>query len=235
LSSILRALKKLDEDSMPQEGGTDEQKQKIKMRRMVTRKTGYPRVTHRLRMIAWIFLPVVIAVLIFTYFITLSKKALVTKKQDDTAKKPVYTALPRQTSILKKELKKGSAGESKPPAASGTSGAMPKPSTKPGYPESQPPVQPDIHRAAESIPPSPAQKPDLQTNDRERSIKPTPPPEFVLNGILWSDNPDRRVVLINDRYLKEGEVIDGVSVVKIERKSVILQSGEEKWTLSVKK
>lgn len=217
---------------MPQESGTDEQKQKIKMRQMVTRETRSPRVTNRLRMIAWIFLPVVIAVLIFTYFITLSKKTLVTKKQDDTAKKSTLTDLPRQAPTLKKELKKGSPGEPNPPAASD---AILKPSTNPGFPVSQPPVQPDIHRAAESIPPSPGQKPDHQTNEQERSIKPTPHPEFVLNGILWSDNPDRRVALINDRYLKEGEVIDGVSVVKIERKSVILQSGEEKWTLSVKK
>ena len=232
MSSILRALKKLDEDSMPQEAGTDEQKQKIKMRQMVTRKTRSPRVTNRLLLIGWIVLPVIIAVVIFTNFITSNKKPLVTKKQDDTAKKPALIDLPRQAPNLKKELKKDSPGEPSPLAANG---AMLKPSTKPGFPVSQQPVQSDIHRAAEPIPPSPDQKPDNQTNDQERSIKPTPHPEFVLNGILWSDNPDRRVVLINDRYLKEGEVIDGVSVVKIERKSVILQSGEEKWTLSVKK
>ncbi len=220
---------------MPQEAGTDEQKQKIKMRQMVTRKTRSPWVTNRLRMIAWIFLPVVIAVLIFTYFITLSKKTLVTKKQDDTAKKLALTDLPRQAPTLKTELKKDSPVESNPPAVSGTSGAMLKPSTEPGFPVSQPPVQPDIQRAAESIPPSPGQKTDNLTSDQGQSIKPAPHPEFVLNGILWSDNPDRRVVLINDRYLKEGEVIDGVSVIKIERKSVILQSGDVKWTLMVKK
>jgi hypothetical protein len=217
---------------MPQEPGTDEQKQKIKMRQMVTRKTRSPRAANRLLLIGWIVLPVVIAVLIFMNFITTNKKPLVTKKQDDNAKKSTLTDLPRQAPTLKKELKKVSPGEPNPPAASD---AMLKPSTKPGFPVSQQPVQPDIHRAAESIPSSPGQKPDIQTNDQERSIKPTPHPEFVLNGILWSDNPDRRVVLINDRYLKEGEVIDGVSVVKIERQSVILQSGEEKWTLMVKK
>ena len=48
MSSILRALKKLDEDSMSREPGTGEQKQKIKMRQVVTRRTRSPRVTNRI-------------------------------------------------------------------------------------------------------------------------------------------------------------------------------------------
>ena len=60
-------------------------------------------------------------------------------------------------------------------------------------------------------------------------------PQLKLNGILWSHIPTRRVALINDRYLKEGEKIKDVSVVKIEKKSVTLQLGKKKWTLRISK
>jgi hypothetical protein len=232
LSSILRALKKLDEDSMSREPETGEQKQKIKMRRMVTRRTRSPRVTNRILFIVLVVLLVGAAALIFMNSITSNKKPLMTKKQDDTPKKPVLTHLPQQVPTLKKELKKESPGELKPPAASGE---QLKPSTKATFPVSGQPVQRDTNRVEETIPPAADQKLANHTNDQEQLIKQTGHPELILNGVLWSDNPERRVALINDRYLKEGDVIEGVTVVKIERKAVILQSGEKKWTLSVKK
>jgi hypothetical protein len=66
-------------------------------------------------------------------------------------------------------------------------------------------------------------------------VKETGHPELIFNGVLWSDNPARRVALINDRYLKEGDSIDGVLVVKIGKDAVTLQFGEATWTLTVKK
>jgi outer membrane biosynthesis protein TonB len=59
-------------------------------------------------------------------------------------------------------------------------------------------------------------------------------PQFKLNGILWSKLPARRVVLIGDKYLKEGDKISGVTVFKIEKKTVIFQSGSETWTVRLK-
>jgi cytoskeletal protein RodZ len=232
LSSILKALKKLDEDSMSREPGTGEQKQEIKMKQMVTRRTRVPRLTNRIFFIILVVLPVVVAALIFMNSLTSNKKPLVTKKQDDTPKKPALTHLPQQAPTLKKDLQKESPGESKPPAASGE---LLKPSTKATSPVSGQQAQPDTSRVKETIQPTADQKLTNQTNNQEQLIKQTGHPELILNGVLWSDNPERRVALINDRYLKEGDVSEGVSVVKIERKTVILQSGEKKWTLSVKK
>jgi hypothetical protein len=60
-------------------------------------------------------------------------------------------------------------------------------------------------------------------------------PQLSFSGVLWSDKPERRVALINDRYLKEGDEIDGVTVVKIEKLAITLQRGAEKWTLQLKK
>lgn len=233
MSSILKALKKLDEDSLSREPGTGEQKQETKMRQMVTRRTRSPRVTNRIFFIILVVLLVGVAALIFMNSITSNKKPLITKKQDDTPKKPVLTNLPQQAPPLKKELQKGPLGELKPPAASNE---LVKPSTKATFPISGQPAQPDASGVEKPAQPAADQKLTNQTNDQEQLIKQTEHPEFILNGVLWSDNPERRVALINDRYLKEGDdVIEGVTVVKIERKTVILQSDGKKWTLSVKK
>jgi cytoskeletal protein RodZ len=232
LSSILRALKKLDEDSMTREPETGEQKQKIKMRQMVNRRTRSPRVTNRVLSIVLAVLLVGAAAWVLINSMNSNKEPPMTKKQDDSSKKPALTHLTQQAPTLKKELKKESPGELKPPAASDE---QLKPSTNPAFPGSAPPVQSDTSRVEGPVQPAAGQKLANKTNDREELIKQTGHPEFILKGVLWSDNPDRRVALINDRYLKEGDVIDGVSVVKIERKAVILQSGEKKWTLSVKK
>jgi hypothetical protein len=234
LSSILKALKKLDEDSMSREPGTNEQKQEIKMRQMVTRRTRAPRVMNRLLFIVLVVFLVGVAALIFMSSNTSNKKPMIAKKQDDTPKKPVLTNLPQQAPTLTKDLKKESPEESKPPAAKGE---QLKPSTKEPFPVNGQPAQSDTSRAAETLQPPADQKIANQTTNQEQLIKQTEtePLGLILNGVLWSDNPERRVALINDRYLKEGDVFEGVSVVKIERKAVILQIGEKKWTLSVKK
>jgi type IV secretory pathway VirB10-like protein len=231
LSSILRALKKLDEDSMSREPETGEQKQKMKMRRMVNRRTRSPRVTNRILTIVLAVLLVGAAAWIFINSIISNNEPTITKKQDDTPKKPALTHLPQQDPTAP-TLKKGSPGEPKPPAASGE---QLKPSTNPAFSDSKGPTQLDTSRVEGPVPPAAGQKLADQTNDPEELIKQTEHPEFILKGVLWSDNPDRRVALINDRYLKEGDVINEVLVVKIERKAVTLQSGEKKWTLRVKK
>lgn len=60
-------------------------------------------------------------------------------------------------------------------------------------------------------------------------------PDFVLDGIIWSTEPGRRLASINDRYLKEGDVVNGVTVVRIDKTEVTLQLNEDKWTIHLKK
>jgi hypothetical protein len=218
---------------MSREPETNEQKQEIKMRQMVARRTRSPWVMNRILFIVLVVLLVGVAALIIMNSITSNKKPMMAKKQDDIPKKPALTHLPKQAPTLKRELKKESPGELKPPAASGE---LLKPSTTATFPVSGQPLQPDPNRVEETIQPAADQKLANQTTNQEQLIKQTVHSDFILSGVLWSDNPERRVALINDRYLKEGEdVIEGVTVVKIERKTVILQAGDKKWTLSVKK
>jgi hypothetical protein len=232
LSSILRALKKLDEDSMSREPETSEQKQKITMKQMVSRRTRSPRVTNRMLSIVLSVLLLGTAAWLFINSLDSNNETPMTRRQDDTPKKPALTSRPHQAPPLKKELKKGSPGELKPRAANNEPST---PSTNPTLPRRVMPVQSDANAGPGPVQSAVDQPLAHQTNDPEQLMKPTAPPGFILNGVLWSDNPQRRVALINDLYLKEGDVIEGVSVVKIERKAVILQSGEKKWTLKVKK
>ena len=233
MSSILKALKKLDEDSLSREPETGEQKQETKMRQMVTRRTRSPRVTNRILFIVLAVLLVGAAAWILINSINTNHESPMTKKQGDTPKKPALTHLPQQAPPFKKDIQKGPLGELKPTAASNE---LVKPSIKATFPISGQPAQPDTNRVEEPVQPAVDQKLANQTNDQEQLIKQTESPQFILNGVLWSDNPERRVALINDRYLKEGDdVIEGVTVAKIERKTVILQSAGKKWTLSVKK
>jgi type IV secretory pathway VirB10-like protein len=232
LSSILRALKKLDEDSISREPETSEQKQKIDTIRVVTRRTRASRVTNRIFFIVLAVVLVGAAAWILLNSINTNNEPPMIKRQDDAPKKPALTHLPQQTPTIKKEFKKGAPGELKPPAANGE---QLKPSTKATSPVNGQQAKPDTSRLEEPVQPAADQMFASQTNDQEQLIKQTVPPEFILKGVLWSDNPERRIALINDRYLKEGDAINEVVVVKIERKSVILQSGENKWTLNVKK
>lgn len=223
MSSILRALKKLDEDSMSREQETGAEK--IKMKRIVTRRAGVPRGINRLLIIVSTVLLVGAAAWIV---INLNKQPPMTKKQDTGPKKPALTHIPQQPPTLKKE----SPGEVKPVA--GADEPLKRPA-KPAFPESERPQRPDSNRVGEHIQSAADKKLVEKTNGYKELIKETKRPEFILNGILWSAKADRRVALINDRYLKEGDTIEGVLVVKIEKAVVILKSGQETWTLRVKK
>lgn len=224
MSSILRALKKLDEDAISQDRETS--KQKIKMRQMVKRRARTPWVINR-------FLPILLALLVLGtagWIITNSiRKHSPTKKQpqdsvksrvssstDTSSKKLPLTSLPKEAPPLKKESPK----ESIPPAT----GEQSKPSTDPAFSKSGRHAQPK--RASDVV---------KAAGMKKKNGKKTGYPEFILNGILWSHIPVKRLALINGRYLKEGDVTNGVSVIRIGKKSVILQSGEEKWTIRLQK
>lgn len=194
MSSILRALKKLEEDSMPQERQTSVQK--TEMRKMVNRRAKAPWLISRLRSILLAFLLLSITGWIIT---NLNWKHSKTTKQS-------------HDSVNASTLKKESLKESILPAITGE--------------QSEPSKEPPFSKRGWHPQPKSAQHQQPWREDER--------PEFILNGVLWSAIPGKRVALINDRYLKEGENIKGVSIIQIGKKAVILQSGEEKWTIRLK-
>ena len=202
MSSILRALKKLDEDSLDAAGQNGEQK--VKMRRVVHRRAKTSRSVYR-------FLSMSLALLLLATTATIAWKLIhpnphlpVPQKQAPTPQSsPVTKTQPRQpVPIVKKEEPKPlKAQESVKPAIEGK------------IDTSKVPVQ-------------------VTKAEAEKKLE---HPQLVLDGVLWSETPGSRVALINGRYLKEGDQIEGVSIISIEKKTVTLKSGEETWTIKLKK
>ena len=205
---------------MPPDQQTGAGSKKTKMRRVVSRRAKAPRTINRFLSILSVLLLVGITALIIMKSNKPDKKPAVIKKQETSPQKPAVKHLPQPSPILKKELKKESKKESEQ--------------------EAKPPVT-DVEQAkpsTESPVPAIVQLPqpgNVETKEQEESVKKKKHPQLTLNGILWADNAARRVALINDRYLKEGDEIKGASIIHIEKKAVTLQSGEETWTIRLKK
>jgi hypothetical protein len=58
---------------------------------------------------------------------------------------------------------------------------------------------------------------------------------FALQAISWSDQPDRRIAVINGSILKEGEKIKEYTVFEIHRDDVIFQHQGQRWRLDFQK
>jgi hypothetical protein len=254
LSSILRALKKLDEDAAsPESQGEKHQKT---MRQVVHRRTRPSLAKNRL----FFIVPALVLVIGVVWIVLNSKQEPgIVKKQEPLPEKKVDARLPqkdepvqplqsihpaqpdqpeKQVPVVKQDLnetkkeKKQEMQEELKPVE------QVEPSPKPQMPVNRPPTQPVTEKKKTApgwkvLSPLSAQRPKpsegLTPKAQAGKI------QLVLDGILWSSIPARRVALINDRYLKEGDKIKGVTVVKIEREKVTLRSGRETWTIQLKK
>ena len=212
---------------MPREGQTDDQK--IKMRQMVIRRAKAPRVITR-------FFSILLTVLLLGTALLIIMKSngkhsiTLTKKQDTSPKKRPLTPLTQNSPTLKEEFKKESSKGSIPPAIIVRQS---KPSKKSA--SSQDERRPQSRPVQVPIQTTTGKTIAQQKIHKKELLKENKHPEFTLTGILWSDIPGKRVALINNRYLREGDEINGVSVTRIKRKEVTLQSGQEKWVIRVKK
>jgi hypothetical protein len=56
-------------------------------------------------------------------------------------------------------------------------------------------------------------------------------PDIKLQAITWSRNPEKRIAVINNRILRQGEPVSGYRVETINQDDVILSDREEKWKL----
>lgn len=52
-----------------------------------------------------------------------------------------------------------------------------------------------------------------------------------LQAIAWSPDPEKRIAVINDRVVKEGNSIDGISVRQIDEDQVVVQEGGVIWKI----
>jgi type II secretory pathway component PulC len=55
--------------------------------------------------------------------------------------------------------------------------------------------------------------------------------KLKLQAIAWSDDATRRMAVINNNIVREGETVDGFSITSIRRDDVIVNDGSSSWRL----
>lgn len=214
MSSILRALKKLDEDAASSENGAGAQQ--VTMRRMVDRKTRAPRFMNRLFFVSLVLLMVSAAV----WFITNWKHSA---PEPEPVIEPVVSS-PKSPALPV------TPADSKAPVESDN-----KAPVGPVAPNNKAPVgSPPVTRINNKVPVAFNDKAPVEPANKT-PVGPVAAPQLVLSGVLWSDNPAKRMALINGRYLKEGDKIEGAVVFRIGKKTVTMKSGDRKWTVNLKR
>ena len=56
-------------------------------------------------------------------------------------------------------------------------------------------------------------------------------PDIKLQAVTWSRAPQKRIAVINNRILREGEMVSGYLISKINQDDVVLNLDGEKWKL----
>ena len=218
MSSILRALKKLDEDVMADDSQKDEHK--VKMKRMVNRRVQKPIILKRTLLVASALILITALLWIVVGFqsqprrmdappVQQMKESPPVMKEKEPPHRTVKETISPPETVSKeteqiKEAKVMKSGEGEKETARNTGSMVREPEV---------PVIPE----------------------KKESGKKKIRPDFVLDGIIWSTEPGRRLASINDRYLKEGDVINGVIVVKIDKAEVTLRLDEDTWAIHLKK
>lgn len=214
MSSILRALKKLEEESTPGKSESQPVEQKIKKSRLKNQWTRTPLAINKFLFVLVFFLLLGIAGWLI---INRTGKPGMEKQQDTSSVSPSII-IPPQVPALKEASPRESPADVR-------SGEQSKPST--GVPGSNSRRLPQSPKAEEPVQP-------VTDNMFDRGTQPKHP-VLTLTGILWSEVPGRRLALINSRYLKEGEKINGVTLIRIEEKEVTFQYGGETWTVELER
>lgn len=206
MSSILRALKKLEEESTPRESESQPAAQKMKKIRLKRLQLGTaPAINKFLVGLAVVLLLGIVGWLI----INPTGKPVMEKQRDTSSTGSPTISVPPRVPALADER----SGEQTKPSA-GAPGS--ESHRSPGLPTAEAPIQPIAGKTFE---------PEIKSKH----------PALNLTGILWSEVPGRRLALINNRYLKEGEKINGVTLIRIEERGVAFQSGAETWTVELER
>jgi hypothetical protein len=67
--------------------------------------------------------------------------------------------------------------------------------------------------------------------DNDSSIQRMLDSTLKLQAIAWSEDPSRRMAVINNHIVREGESIDGFSVTRIRQEDVLVNDGTQPWRL----
>ena len=73
--------------------------------------------------------------------------------------------------------------------------------------------------------------PEVSPKVKEIEIPILNDPEVKLQALTWSKDPQKRIAVINNRILRQGDVVYGYRINIINQDDVVLSDGGEKWKL----
>ena len=56
-------------------------------------------------------------------------------------------------------------------------------------------------------------------------------PDMKLQAITWSANPQKRLAIINNRILRQGETVGRYRINTINQDDIVLYDGDQQWKL----
>jgi hypothetical protein len=68
-------------------------------------------------------------------------------------------------------------------------------------------------------------------NLRTKPFIPTKESQLILQAISWDKNSENRIAVINNRIVREGESVDGFLVTRIGKDDVLVREGGNEWKL----
>jgi hypothetical protein len=97
-------------------------------------------------------------------------------------------------------------------------------------PEPAPQSRPRPFAARPPAPsPPPAARPPAPARSPEDSLSRLDDSKLKVMAIAWSNDPARRVAVVNGHILKEGESVDGYSITQIRKDDIIVREGGRSW------
>ncbi len=252
MSTILRALKKLEQENAEAPVGGSTASHTFAARRAVHRGVRFKwRKGRRVRwgLLAGVLLAVAAGLYRFYPTDGVQGRNWTAPAPSSGAHEPERVendALPSQTAYSGAEaLTERSL--SKPPdpvePAKPQSAASAERSINPAEPQADPavPVAPRrrLRPALEPLRPAPAANPEKQT-PASTVKRATPPPvaleaeripedRLKIQAIAWSPDPQDRMAVINNRILHEGESVDGYTILMIDEDQIIFNAEGRRW------
>ncbi len=53
---------------------------------------------------------------------------------------------------------------------------------------------------------------------------------LTLQAIVWSEKPSDRFAIVNERIVREGDAVDGISILLIEKSAIRFKEGTKEWS-----
>jgi hypothetical protein len=226
VSSILKALKKLEDENPP------------KGRSMVW--TSGPAPGRAIRrwditsgwsaVLLWGLLAVAVLISvggIFLYLLSPSNRSAVPAASvRQPVAKPILETLPPETvaKLPQPQPPVSTPKEASPPTAAPVAKAAPMPKAVPPPAVKKVPSAPRKEK-------SPVRAVDAEPDRAATADLPVLTTDLKLQAISWASAPGDRLAVINGNIMREGASLEGYSIVQIDRDEVVVRKGSEQWKL----